>query len=150
MKVFDRLEDLSLLVGQLLATSDWITIDQSMIDAFAHTTLDQQWIHVDPQRAAQGPFGAPIAHGFLTLSLHSALSMSAFRVADVRMGVNAGFDRVRFTAPVIVGSQVRGHFVLHSFEAVDGGAKMTLQVTVEVQGQERPASVALWLTRHYR
>jgi acyl dehydratase len=149
VKVFDRLADLSQLVGQPLATSDWITVDQSMIDAFAHTTQDAQWIHVDPQRAAQGPFGATIAHGFLTLSLHSALSMSAFRVADVRMGVNAGFDRVRFTAPVLVGSRVRGHFAVHSFEAIDGGAKMTLQVTVETEGQDRPASVALWLTRQY-
>ncbi len=149
MKIFAKLADLSGLVGQPLGTSAWMVVDQRMIDAFAETTCDPQWIHVDPIRAAQGPFGAPIAHGFLTLSLHSAFVISAFRIADVRMGVNAGFDRVRMTSPVRVNSRVRGHFVLGSYEAVDGGAKLRLDVTVEIEGGDRPATVSQWLVRQY-
>ncbi len=120
-----------------------------MIDGFAATTLDSQWIHVDPARAAHGPFGATIAHGFLTLSLHSAFSISAFRIADVRMGINAGLDRVRMTAPVLVGSRLRGHFSLGQYESIDGGAKLRLDVSVEIEGSPKPASVSQWLVRQY-
>ncbi len=149
MNVVAQLSDLAARVGQPLGVSDWIVIDQAMIDAFAHTTRDAQWIHVDPARATQGPFGAPIAHGFLTLSLLSAFVKTAFSVVDVRMGVNAGFDRVRMTAPVPVNQRVRAHFALHSFDAVAGGAKLTLDVRVELEGMDKPACVCLWLVRQY-
>ena len=122
-----RLADLQPLVGQHVANSDWITIDQRRIDLFAEATGDHQWIHVDPVRAAAGPFGTTVAHGFLTLSLLPELASRAFAVADTRMGVNYGLNRVRFPAPVPVGSRVRGHFKLLAYEAhrrrraADGG-----------------------------
>jgi acyl dehydratase len=149
VKHHDRLEDLAARVGQPLGTSDWMRVDQSTIDAFASVTRDPQWIHIDPVRAAQGPFGATIAHGFLTLSLHSALVVSAFRIGDVRMGVNAGFDRVRFTAPVRAGERVRATFVLATFEPQDDGAKLALDTTVEIEGRDKPACVSRWIVRQY-
>lgn len=149
MKAIDHLSDLASMLGQPLGTSDWILVDQPMIDAFADTTRDAQWIHVDPARAADGPFGAPIAHGFLTVSLLSAFGKTAFHIADVRMGVNAGFDRLRMTAPVPVNRRVRAHFVVHRFEPVEGGAKLTLDVKVELEGSDKPACVAHWLVRQY-
>ena len=120
---YPRLADLSTLVGQPLGTSDWLQVDQSRIDQFAQATGDHQWIHVDPQRAAEGPFGATVAHGFLTLSLVPLLSEQAFAIDDVRMGINYGLNRVRFITPVKVGSRVRAHFKLLAFEPLDGGAQ---------------------------
>lgn len=103
--------------------SGWIAVDQPRIQAFADATEDQQWIHTDPRRAAQGPFGTTIAHGFLTLSLLPRFYETAFRVNEVRMGINYGLDRVRFPAPVPVGSRLRGRFVLKRLEAIEGASR---------------------------
>jgi len=149
MKRFARLEDLAGWVGQALATSDWIAIDQHRVDAFAEATDDRQWIHVDPARAAAGPFGAPIAHGFLTLSLMPALLASAFAIDNVGMGVNYGLNRVRFPAPVPVGSRLRAHLKLLAFEPVPGGAQLTLEATVEREGSAKPVCVAELVTRQH-
>ena len=149
MKRFARLEELAALVGQTLATSDWIAIDQARIDAFAEATQDRQWIHVDPARAAAGPFGVTIAHGFLTLSLMPALLASAFVIDDVRMGVNYGVNRVRFPAPVPVGSRLRAHFRLIGFEPIAGGAQVTLEASVEREGGAKPVCVAELVTRKH-
>jgi acyl dehydratase len=142
------LAELAALQGQEIGTSDWIAIDQSRIDLFAQATGDRQWIHVDPQRAAAGPFGATVAHGFLTLSLLSELSAAAFEIVDVRMGLNYGLDRVRFPSPVPVGSRLRAVCVLDRLEPIDGGAQLTLTVTIEREGGAKPACVAAWVTRH--
>jgi acyl dehydratase len=149
MKRFPKLADLQPLVGQELAASDWITVDQARIDQFASATGDHQWIHVDPVRAAAGPFGGPIAHGFLTLSLLPLMGEQAFGIDDVRMGVNYGLNRVRFPHPVRAGSRVRGHFKLLSFEPLDGGAQLTVEVTMEIEGQPKPACVAESVSRRY-
>ncbi|OWQ91341.1 dehydratase [Roseateles aquatilis] len=150
MHVFERLEELSALVGREIGVSDWIEVDQSRIQAFADATEDQQWIHTDPARAAAGPFGTPIAHGFLTLSLLPRFYETGFRVAEVRMGLNYGLDRVRFPAPVPVGSRLRGRFTLKRFEAIEGGAQMTVEVSVEREGSTKPVCVAESLTRQFR
>lgn len=148
MRSFARLADLAELVDQEIGTSDWVAVGQAGIDEFAHATGDEQWIHVDPARAAAGPFGTTVAHGFLTLSLLSRLAAGAFRIEDVRMGLNYGLDRVRFPSPVPVGSRLRGVCVLRRFEAIAGGAQLTLAVTVEREGGAKPACVAEWVTRH--
>ena len=149
MRHFARLEDLAALVGQALATSDWIAIEQARIDAFAEATQDRQWIHVDPARAAVGPFGVTIAHGFLTLSLMPALLAGAFAIDDVRMGVNYGVNRVRFPAPVPVGSRLRAHFKLIGFEPIPGGAQVTREARVECEGGAKPVCVAELVTRKH-
>jgi acyl dehydratase len=145
-----RLADLAALEGQVLGTSGWVEVDQARIDQFAGATNDLQWIHVDPARAAGGPFGATVAHGFLTLSLLSELAAGAFRIADVRMGLNYGLDRVRFPSPVPVGSRLRAVCVLDRVEPIEGGAQLTQTVTIEREGGAKPACVAVWLTRHLR
>jgi acyl dehydratase len=149
MKTFDRLADLVPLVGEELGVSDWIVIDQTRIDRFAEATGDHQWIHVDPVRAAAGPFGKTVAHGFLTLSLLPEMSATAFAIADVRMGVNYGLNRVRFTAPVPVDSRLRGRFRLLAYEPIDGGAQLTVAVTMEREGADKPVCVAESLSRRY-
>jgi acyl dehydratase len=149
MKVYAKLSDLQLLVGHDVGASEWITIEQSRIDAFAQATGDHQWIHVDPARAANGPFGATVAHGFLTLSLLPLFSETAFTIDDVRMGINYGLNRVRFAAPVRVGSRLRAHFKLLSFEPLEGGAQLTVQATFEIEGQAKPACVAESVSRRY-
>jgi acyl dehydratase len=116
MRHFEHLHDLQALVGKEIGVSEWIAVEQQRIDQFAQATGDHQWIHVDPVRAASGPFGKTIAHGFLTLSLVPEMFATAFDIGDVHMGVNYGLNRVRFTAPVPSGSRVRGHFVLKSYE----------------------------------
>jgi acyl dehydratase len=148
MRTFAHLADLAALEGQEIGTSDWVVVDQGCIDQFAQATDDEQWIHVDPARAAAGPFGVTVAHGFLTLSLLSRLAAGAFRVEDVRMGLNYGLDRVRFPSPVPVGSRLRGVCVLRRFEAIAAGAQLTMTVTVEREGGAKPACVAEWVTRH--
>ena len=148
MRIFDRLADLASFEGREIGTSDWVAVDQSRIDLFAQATGDAQWIHVDPARAAAGPFGATVAHGFLTLSLLSELAAGAFRIADVRMGLNYGLDRVRFPSPVPVDSRLRAVCVLDKFEPLAGGAQLTLTVTIEREGGAKPACVAAWVTRH--
>ena len=149
MRSFDKLADLQALVGQHIGDSDWITVDQHRIDLFAQATGDQQWIHVDPVRAAAGPFGTPIAHGFLTLSLLPEMFASAFEVRDTRMGVNYGLNRVRFPAPVPVGSRLRGTFVLKACEPLEGGAQITVEVTMLREGSAKPVCVAESIGRRY-
>ena len=149
MRTFDHITDLQPLVGQHLGDSDWITVDQQRINLFAKATGDEQWIHVDPVRAAAGPFGTPIAHGFLTLSLLPEMFASAFEVKDARMGVNYGLNKVRFPAPVPVGSRLRGKFVLMAYEPLEGGAQMTVEVTMEREGSAKPVCVAESIGRRY-
>ncbi len=149
MKHYDTLASLQPLVGQDLGTSDWATISQAQIDQFAQATGDHQWIHTDPVRAAAGPFGSTVAHGFLTLSLVPMLFESAFTIADVKMGVNYGLNRVRFTAPVPAGGRVRGQFKLLSYEPLAGGAQLTVQATLELEGSAKPACVAETVSRRY-
>ena len=149
MKTYTHLADLAALAGHDIGSSDWLAIEQSRIDRFAEATGDQQWIHIDPVRATAGPFGAPIAHGFLTLSLLPMMFESAFVVGDVRMGVNYGLNRVRFISPVRVGSRVRGCFKLLSFEPLEGGAQLTVQATIELEGSAKPACVAETVSRRY-
>ncbi|MCX6463859.1 MAG: MaoC family dehydratase [Pseudonocardiales bacterium] len=150
MRVFNGVDDLRSAVGTTIGTSDWMTVDQGQIDGFADATHDHQWIHVDPERAKEGPFGTTIAHGFLTLSLLPVLISQVYRVDGVKMGVNYGLNKVRFTSPVPVGSKVRGRIELTDVADAAGGAvQITNAVTVEIDGSERPALVAEWLTRQY-
>ena len=137
-------------VGQEVALTDWITITQEQVNLFAQATGDHQWIHVDPERAKAGPFGAPIAHGFLTLSLLPQFFAAAFAIVGARMGVNYGLNRVRFTSPVPVGSRLRARLVLQDAEALSPeGLQMTWLVTLEREGSDKPACVAEFLTRNY-
>ena len=149
MRSFATLEEFGALIGQTVASSDWITVTQERIDEFARATGDHQWIHVDPVRAAAGPFGTTIAHGFLTLSLFPVMAESAIEFANVRMGVNYGLNKVRFPAPVPVGSRLRGHFKLTAFEPIEGGAQITMEVTMEREGSTKPVCVAESLSRRY-
>ena len=149
MRSFDKLAELQALVGQEIGVSDWIQIDQHRINLFAEATGDHQWIHVDPVRAAAGPFGSTIAHGFLTLSLLPEMFANGYEIRDSHMGINYGLNRVRFTAPVPVDSRVRGRFKLLKYEAIDGGAQLSIEVTMEREGAERPVCVAESLTRRY-
>jgi acyl dehydratase len=149
MRSFEHLSDLQSLVGQEIGTSDWITVDQERIQRFADATGDHQWIHLDTERAAKGPFGTTIAHGFLTLSLLPEMSAHAFEVRDTRMGVNYGLGRVRFPAPVPSGSRLRGRFKLLGYEPLDGGAQLTVEVTMEREGGSKPVCVAESLARRY-
>lgn len=150
MKTFPTLQDLAACVGQDVATSDWVTITQEQINQFAQATGDHQWIHVDVERAKAGPFGAPIAHGFLTLSLIPTFFENALRVEQVRMGVNYGLNKVRFIAPVPVGSQLRAHLRLLKSEPIDNqGLQTNWEVSIERQGAAKPVCVAESLIRQY-
>ncbi|MDQ2707564.1 MAG: MaoC family dehydratase [Actinomycetota bacterium] len=149
MRVFTSVEDIRSAVGSHLGTSDWVTIEQKQIDTFADATGDHQWIHVDPDKAKDGPFGKPIAHGFLTLSLNPVLTQTAYRVDNVKMGVNYGLNKVRFTSPVPVGSRVRGSYELVEVTDVAGGVQLIVKATIELEGSERPAAVAETLVRYY-
>lgn len=150
MRVFESFAELQPLVGQELATSDWILIDQARIQRFADATDDQQWIHTDPPRAAAGPFGTPIAHGFLTLSLLPIFFETGFRIAQTRMGLNYGLNKVRFPAPVPVGSRLRARLQLQSTEPLaPDGLQMAWLVTVEREGSDKPVCVAESLSRNY-
>ena len=149
MRSFDKLSDLEPLVGQQISDSDWLTIGQPRIDLFAAATGDHQWIHVDPVRAAAGPFRGTVAHGFLTLSMLPEMGANAMEFRDVRMGVNYGLNRVRFTSPVPVGSRVRGRFKLLEDKTIEGGAQITFDVTIEREGADKPACVAEAVSRRY-
>jgi acyl dehydratase len=150
MKTFQTLTELSALVGQEVAVSDWISITQERIDQFAQATGDRQWIHVDEERARQGPFGSTIAHGLLTLSLIPAFFDSALCVLETRMGVNYGLNRVRFTAPVPVGSRLRARLTLLSSEPIEqNGFQMVWSVSVEREGAAKPVCVAESIARRY-
>lgn len=150
MKIFDHLMQLKDWVDQEPLTSEWHAISQTQIDQFAQATGDHQWIHVDPEKAKAGPFGTPIAHGFLTLSMVPLFFHTAFSISDVRMGVNYGLNRVRFTSPVPVNSRLRGNFVLKSCEEIDNqGLQLTWRVHVEREGSDKAVCIAETVTRLY-
>jgi acyl dehydratase len=150
MKTFETLAELAQHAGEEVAVSDWLTITQEQVNLFAQATGDHQWIHVDVERAKKGPFGAPIAHGFLTLSLLPKLVESSLEVRQSRMGVNYGLNKVRFTAPVPVGSRVRARVTLLAADPVDhGGYQLTWSIVIELDGSGKPACVAESVNRRY-
>ena len=149
MTRYPTLAGLQALVGQDLGSSDWVLVEQQRIDLFAQATGDHQWIHVDPVRAAAGPFGATVAHGFLTLSLLPLFFEQGFAIDDVKMGINYGLNKVRFMSPVRVGSRVRGRFVLRGYQPLDGGAQLVVESTIELEGSDKPACVAETVSRRY-
>jgi acyl dehydratase len=150
MRTLQSLAELPALVGQEVAVSDWLTVTQEQVNLFADATGDHQWIHVDVDKAKAGPFGAPIAHGFLTLSLLPKFFETALEIRDARMGVNYGLNKVRFTSPVPVGSRLRAHMKLLACQTIENnGMQMTWQVTVEREGSDKPACIAESLTRRY-
>lgn len=147
--VFNTPAELKNAVGKHLGSSDWLMVTQERINGFADATGDHQWIHVDPERAKTGPFGACIAHGYLTLSLVNMFLPQIIDVRGIRMGVNYGCDKVRFPAPVKVGSRIRGSGELIGVEDVKGGVQATIRVTVEIEGGDRPACVVDAISRFY-
>jgi len=149
MKIYESVDALRAAVGQHAGYSDWHEITQEQIDLFARATGDNQWIHVDPERAAKGPFGTTIAHGYLTLSLIPKLTSQVSRVEGVAMVVNYGLNRVRFPSPVPVGSRVRAGVVPKSVEDVPGGVQVISEVTIEREGSEKPCCVAETIARIY-
>jgi len=150
MKTFETLQDLADCVGQEVATSDWVEITQDHINQFAQATGDHQWIHVDLERASQGPFGAPIAHGFLTLSLIPQFFDSALKITQVRMGVNYGLNKVRFMAPVPVNSRLRATLKLLKADPIENhGFQFTWEVTTQREGVAKPVCIAESLARLY-
>jgi acyl dehydratase len=149
MREFADLDELRKAVGTQVGHSDWLEVDQERINGFAEATGDHQWIHVDPERAAKGPFGTTIAHGYLTLSLIPLLASQTYRVSGVRMGVNYGLDKVRFPAPVPVGSRVRAGVELLTVTEVSGGVQVASRVTIEREGGDKPCCVAETLARYY-
>lgn len=150
MKTFQTLSEVAALVGQEVATSEWITVTQSQVNLFAEATGDHQWIHVDVERAKAGPFGAPIAHGFLTLSLIPLFFQSAMTIVEAGMGVNYGLNKVRFMSPVPVGSRLRARLKLLGSDPIDNkGVQMTWEVTIERDGVTKPVCVAESISRRY-
>jgi len=144
-----QLADFKTLIGQEIAVSDWVTITQERINLFAEATVDFQWIHVDPVKAKDSPFKSTIAHGFLTLSLVPMLLEQVVRMPSVKMGVNYGSNKVRFTNPVPVNSRVRGRFTVKEAEDIAGGMQITVLATIEIEGVEKPACVAESISRRY-
>ncbi len=150
MKTFKTLSDLTALVGQEVAVSNWITVAQEQVNQFAEATGDHQWIHVDVPRATAGPFGAPIAHGFLTLSMLPRFFDDAIHVQESGMGVNYGLNKVRFMAPVTVGSRLRARMTLASSDSIDNdGVQLVWDVVVEKEGATKPVCVAQTVVRRY-
>lgn len=146
----ERPADMIPYVGKTIGTSDWLVVDQKMIDQFAEATGDHQWIHVDVERASREmPGGKTIAHGYLTLSLLPRLSQTVYRITGRSRGVNYGSNKVRFTAPVPAGTRVRLHQVLKAVEPIEGGQRLTFESTIEVEGNTRPALVAETLSLAY-
>ncbi|HVA43645.1 MAG TPA: MaoC family dehydratase [Acidimicrobiales bacterium] len=148
--VIDGIEGIRSAVGRHLGWSPWVEITQERIDLFAEATGDHQWIHVDPERAAAGPFGTTIAHGYLTLSLVNQLLPQVVEVSGVSMGINYGADRVRFPSPVPAGARLRAGVELTAVQDVPGGIQTTMVVTVEMEGSDKPACVAECLSRYLR
>jgi acyl dehydratase len=152
-RILDSPDSLKTLVGQEIAVTDWFKVTQERIQQFADATLDHQWIHVDVERAArESPFHAPIAHGFLTLSLLPHFMHEALEIRQgIRMGVNYGLNRVRFVSPVSAGSKIRARFLLQSIKDVPPSAlEVIFNVTVELAGSEKPCCIAEWIARYYR
>jgi len=135
-------------VGTDLGTTDYVTISQDQIDKFAEATLDNQWIHVDTERAKQGPFGAPIAHGYLTMSLAAYFLGQLVRVSGISMGINYGADKVRFPSPVPVGSKLRAHGELLDAKEVADGVQATVRITIEREGGDKPAAIVDSISRY--
>ncbi|MEV7866974.1 MaoC family dehydratase [Streptomyces sp. NPDC088124] len=148
-RIFTSAEELRAGIGEQLGHSDWLEVDQKRIDLFAEATGDHQWIHVDPERAARGPFGTTIAHGYLTLSLLPALVPEVVRVENVKMGINYGTNKVRFPSPVPVGSRLRATAVLKDVTEAGGGVQITTLVTIEREGGDKPACVAESVSRYF-
>ena len=149
MTTFSSPADLLGKEGTQLGHSDWLEIDQQRIDLFADATGDHQWIHVDPERAAEGPFGKTIAHGYLTLSLANLFLPDLMKVENFSMGVNYGCDKVRFPAPVPVDSRIRGAGEVISAEEVKGGVQVVVRITIEIEGSERPACIIDTISRFF-
>jgi acyl dehydratase len=150
MRDIASLEEMRALVGTEVAVSDWVEITQERVNQFAVATNDHQWIHVDVERARrESPFGATIAHGFLTLSLVPAMLESALRMVDMKMGLNYGLNKVRFPAPVPVGSRLRARMSIVSIEDIEGGAQVAWGVVIERDGSTKPVCVAEFLMRRY-
>ena len=149
MRVFATPAELRAAAGSHLGFSDWRQVDQARVDAFAEATGDHQWIHVDPERAAHGPYGTTIAHGYLTLSLLPALFAGLYAIPGARMGVNYGLNKVRFPAPVPVGARVRATARIDDVEKLEGAAQGTLTTTIEVEGSDRPACIVQSIVRYY-
>jgi acyl dehydratase len=148
-RIFTSVDDLKSAVGEQLGYTDWLDIDQKRIDLFAEATGDHQWIHVDPEKAAAGPFGTTIAHGYLTLSLLPLFGPQLLSVEGVKMGVNYGTNKVRFPAPVPVGSRLRATGTISAVDDVPGGAQVTVAFTVEREGGDKPVCVAESVARYY-
>ncbi len=147
---FTGIDDAKARTGQEIGVSDWMLIEQERVDAFGRITGDQQWIHVDVERAKrESPFGGPIVHGYLTLSLLAKFALECIQVEGVKLAVNYGLNRVRFASPVKVGSRVRGRFVLGAVDDIPGGVQMVWQMVVEIEGGDKPACVAEMVTRWY-
>lgn len=146
--VFKSAEDMLASTGLALGTTEWVLVDQARIDLFAEATGDHQWIHVDPVRAAEGPFGCTVAHGYLTLSLANLFLPQLMQVQNMQMGVNYGCDRVRFPAPVTVGSRVRGRGEVVKVEQVGAAVQQTVRVTMEIEGADRPGCVVDTVSRY--
>lgn len=142
MRVFNGIDEVEKAVGEQIGRSDWLGIGQDRVNLFAEATGDHQWIHVDPERAKDGPYGTTIAHGYLTLSLLPVLGASIFSLEGVKMKVNYGSNKVRFPAPVPVGSRIRAAAEFKSLERTTKGANLVVGYTVEIEGSERPALVA--------
>jgi acyl dehydratase len=154
MREFNSIEELQPLVGQEVAVSDWVTVDQDRIDRFADATGDHQWIHVDPARAAAGPFGTTVAHGFLTLSLLPLLTQQTLVVHNSKLTINYGLNKVRFPSPVPAGSRLRGRFKLQQITALPPlqgarGAQVVWEITIEREGSAKPVCVAESVSRRY-
>lgn len=149
VNVYNNAEEVLAAVGTSLGVTEWMSIDQARVTGFAEATNDHQWIHVDAERAKEGPFGATIAHGYLTLALAGSYFLSQLIDVRMRMGVNYGTDRVRFPAPVPVGASIRGRGEIIKAEVVEGGVQATVRVTVEIQGAERPACIVDTISRYY-
>lgn len=147
--VISGIDELKAKVGEHLGHSDWHEVTQDQVNRFADATGDHQWIHVDPERAKAGPFGGPIAHGYLTLSMAASLAPEIVVVEGITMGVNYGLDKVRFPAPVPVGSKLRAGGQLLSVDDVAGGVQVKMQLTFEVEGGTKPVCVAEVLFRYY-
>jgi acyl dehydratase len=147
---FAGIDDAKARQGEEIGVSDWMDVDQERVDTFAQVTGDQQWIHVDVERAKrESPFGGPVAHGYLTLSLLSKFALECIQVEGIKLAVNYGLNRVRFASPVRVGSRIRARFVLGGVDDIEGGAQLVWRATVEIEGNDKPACVAEMVVRWY-
>jgi acyl dehydratase len=147
-RTFASTQELAASTGADLGATDWITVTQEQVDKFADATLDHQWIHEDTDRARQGPFGGPIAHGYLTLSLASHFLSQLARVENISMGINYGVEKVRFPSPVPVGSRIRGRGEVVEVKEVPGGVQAVVRVTIERDGADKPAAIVDTVSRY--